>query len=75
MERSRSACFSNSIVQAKISLHWFKRESLSRIFEAFRGHRDVFQVIQTGLNRFATSLVSPARCAACSICSASSSGI
>ena len=60
-----------SIVQAKISLHLFKRQPLSGIFEAFRSDRDVVQPIQTGLNRFAKEdrLWSRQR-DACSICSA-----
>jgi hypothetical protein len=44
--------FSNSSVQAKISLHLFKSQPSSRIFQAFCGDRHVFQVVQTRLNSF-----------------------
>src|SRR5260370_22011038 len=52
LERSRSARSSNSIVQAKISLHLFKSQPFSQIFHAFCGDRDVVQIIETRPNSF-----------------------
>jgi hypothetical protein len=66
LERSRSARSSNSIVQAKISLHLFKGQSFPWTFQAFCGDRNVFQIIQTRLDCFAkedvSGLASTLRC-------------